>query len=132
MRRLDLDFDAAQPCGGIDQILVELAAVGPDLLDLALERGLGLGRLALLLARGLELLVVLLERVELFGLVVLRRDHRTLLRRDAAQTHRQCETKPRNEREARIETAKPPNHFGQVTPAGRYSKDIMGGLIAPD
>ena len=43
----DLAFDAAQAAGGVDQILVELAAVGAELFDLALERGFVLGRLAL-------------------------------------------------------------------------------------
>ena len=63
--RRDLAFDAAQPGGGVDQILVELAAVGAELFDLALERGLGLDRLALRVARGLQFLVALLEGVEL-------------------------------------------------------------------
>ncbi len=50
LRRLDLGFDAAQPRGGVDQVLRQFAAVGADLLDLALEGGLGLGRFALLVA----------------------------------------------------------------------------------
>src|SRR5262245_56142176 len=35
--RLDLGFDGAQASGRVDQILIELAAVGSDLLDIALE-----------------------------------------------------------------------------------------------
>ena len=46
LRRCDLRFDAAQARGGVDQVLIELAAVGADLLDLALERGFGFGRFA--------------------------------------------------------------------------------------
>ena len=52
--RGDLGFQVAQARGGVDQVLVELAPVGADLLDLELERGLGVGRLALRVARGLE------------------------------------------------------------------------------
>ena len=56
LRRLDLGLDGAGARGGIDQVLVELATIGADLLDLALERGLGFGRFALRVARGLEFL----------------------------------------------------------------------------
>ena len=52
LRRLDLGFDATQAGGGVDQVLRQLAAVDADLLDLALERGLGFGRFFLPLARG--------------------------------------------------------------------------------
>ena len=68
-----LDSTPRKRRSGIDQILIELAAVGADLFDLALERSFGLGRLALLVARRFELLIALLERVELFRFAVLRR-----------------------------------------------------------
>ena len=72
MRRCDFGFNATQTAGRIDQVLIELAPVNADLFDLTLKRYFGLGRLALLIAGGFELLVMLLERVELFCLVVLR------------------------------------------------------------
>ena len=71
-RRRDLRLNAADAAGGIDQVLVELAAIGAQLFDLALERGLGLDRSALRIAHSLEVLVVLLERVKLFRFAVLR------------------------------------------------------------
>src|SRR5262245_5663199 len=43
LRRRDLRFDCAQASGRVDQVLIELTAVGTDLLDLTLKRGLGLG-----------------------------------------------------------------------------------------
>ena len=63
-----LQFDAAQARGGVDQILIELAPVGADLLDLAFERRFRFRRLALLVARRFEFFIALLECVELFGL----------------------------------------------------------------
>ena len=134
LRRLDLGLDRTQAAGGIDQGLIELATIGADLLDLALERGLGFGRFALRVAGGLELLVVLLERVELLGLVVLR-GAAGLSRAScapsgpASASGNASPSAKRHERGARIAAAEPPkaNHFGQVTPAGWHGKDIVGG-----
>ena len=61
----DLLFDGAHARGDVDQLPVELAAVVADLLDLAAQTGLGLARLLLLAADGLQFLVALLQRVEL-------------------------------------------------------------------
>src|SRR5262249_44846776 len=83
LRRLDFRFDAAQARRGVDQILVELAAVGADLLDLAFDRGLGIRRLALLAVQLFEILVVLLEQVELDA------GRRLLRRRRGVQDRRQ-------------------------------------------
>ena len=71
LRGSDLGFEAAQTAGGIDQVLRQLAAVGADLFDLAIEGGLGFCGLALTLARGLEFLVVSLEGIERPGFVEL-------------------------------------------------------------
>ena len=57
----DLGLEIARARGGVDQFLIELAPVGADLLDLALERGLGVGGFALGVAGVLEFLVALLE-----------------------------------------------------------------------
>src|ERR1700724_4001249 len=65
LRRLDVGLDVADAGGGVDELLVERAAVGADGLDLELELGLGLQGRALLGACGVELLVVLLEHVEI-------------------------------------------------------------------
>ncbi|MEJ2378690.1 MAG: hypothetical protein P8Y71_26035 [Pseudolabrys sp.] len=101
--RFHLGFDIAQLGGGIDQRLAELAAVGADLLDLALEGGFVVGRFALLFLGRLELLVVLFERLELFGLVVLRRLLRLGERRlQPNQCQRQGKAQPGKERGARI------------------------------
>ncbi|HZQ12830.1 MAG TPA: hypothetical protein VFB31_08485 [Pseudolabrys sp.] len=125
LRSLDLGLDAAQPRRGIDQVLVELAAIGADLLDLALEGGFGVGRFALRLARRLELLVVLLERVEALGLVVWR--CRLRIERPG-ERERQGQAQSGQQRQARI-AAHPPkaNHFGQVTPAVCDGKLIVDG-----
>ena len=94
LRRFDLGLDAARARCSVDQVLVELAAVGADLLDLALECGFGFGRLALRVTGGLELLVVPLERVEGFALVGLCRRGRfvaSLLRAErTGERKRQC------------------------------------------
>ena len=129
--RRDLRFDVADAAGGVDQVLVELAAVGADLLDLALERGLGLDRLALRIARGLEVLVALLERVELFGLVGLpacARLNRALLRRAPRRRARSAIRAPAP-RQARSADRDPPkaNHCSHVTPAGWDGKTDCSG-----
>src|SRR5665213_2163121 len=72
-RRCNFRFDAANTTGGVDQVLIELAAVGAELFDFPLERGLGFGRLALGIACGLEVLVWLFQRVKFFGFVGLRK-----------------------------------------------------------
>jgi hypothetical protein len=59
----DPGLDAAHLAGNVDQLLVELAAVLADRGDVGLQLLLQLGRLALLLARGLELLLALLDGV---------------------------------------------------------------------
>ena len=122
--RGDLRFDAADAAGGIDQVLVELAAVGADLFDLALERGFGFDRFSLRVTRGLEVLVVLFEGVELFRLAVLRDLRRTFLRQHGGEHHRQSERQRRDKRGARIESPKA-NHFSHVTPADWDGKTIV-------
>ncbi|HEY0302170.1 MAG TPA: hypothetical protein VGC36_12575, partial [Rhizomicrobium sp.] len=47
LRRLDGGFGRAQPAGGVDEILRQLAAIDADLFDLALQGRLGLDRFAL-------------------------------------------------------------------------------------
>ena len=119
-------FDAANAAGGIDQVLIELAAVGAELFDFALERGFGLGRLALRVARGLEFLITLLERVELSDLSFCARWAGLSCAR-RSERHRPCKRKPRDERGARIATAEAANHCSQVTPTGCDSKIIIAG-----
>ena len=65
MRRVDLGLDVADARGGVDELLIELAPVFAERLDFALELGLAFRRLALLGARGVEFLIVLLERVRI-------------------------------------------------------------------
>ena len=122
LRRRDLGLDGAQARGGVDQALVELAAVAADLLDLALDRGFGFGGFALRAAQRFEFFVALLEQVELAGRLVLR-----LLRgraRRRVERERQSKAEPCDQREARIKTVISPesNHAVQVTPAGRHHK----------
>ena len=57
-------FGRAQAAGGVDQRLVELAAVLADGVDFELEPGLGLRGLLLLGADVFEFLVALAQRVE--------------------------------------------------------------------
>ena len=64
LRLRDPLFHGGDARGGVDDLLVELAAIVADELDLALELCLFLQRLALLGAQRLELLVALLEAVE--------------------------------------------------------------------
>ena len=63
LRRLDVGLDVADARRGIDELLIERAAVVAEGLDLELELGLASADCALLGARRVELLVVLLERV---------------------------------------------------------------------
>ncbi|HZD88569.1 MAG TPA: hypothetical protein VE224_00575 [Pseudolabrys sp.] len=114
----DLFFQPAQFAGGVDQALVELAAVGTELLDLPLERGLVVGRLVLLLAQLIEFLMTLLQSIAGAGGVVLRLRRLRLCARQPAERDRQGESEPRDQREARIKTIEPPeaNHCVQVTP----------------
>ncbi len=63
LRRLDAGLDVAHPRGGIDELLIERAPIVGNRRDLALELLLVLGRDALLGARGIELLIMLPERV---------------------------------------------------------------------
>ena len=51
------DFDVAQASGSIDEILIELAAVGANLFDFPLEASFRVSRLPLLVSRCLELFV---------------------------------------------------------------------------
>ena len=64
LRQGDPVLHAADAGRGVDELLVELAPVVSELLDLALEQRFVLGCLALLGAQHLELLVALLDRVE--------------------------------------------------------------------
>src|SRR6185437_1026656 len=122
----DLRFDTTNAAGGIDQVPIELAAVGAELFDFALERRFALGRLALRVTRGLEILITLLEGVELFRFIVLCEVGRPFLRR-RSKRHRPYKRKPRDERRARIATAEAANHCSQVTPTGCDSKVIIAG-----
>ena len=119
----DLAFDAAQAAGGVDQILVELAAVGAELFDLALERGFVLGRLALRLARGIEFVVALLDGVEFFigRLCDDLSDHLRLLRQSQRRTRHRDR---RDHRGASVEMARSANHPSQITPVRFHSKII--------
>ena len=67
VRLRDLVLHATDAGRGVDDLLIELAPVVADRLDLALEPCLVLGRLALLGAQRLELLVALLDRIETGG-----------------------------------------------------------------
>src|ERR1700689_4923401 len=110
--------------GSVDELLIERAPVGADGLDLELEPGLGFQGRALLGARGIELLVVLLERVEI-GFRRRARDDRwrwnlwrwdlggwglrrgILSERGEVGAERQYECQGRAEHEARIGAARP-------------------------
>ena len=74
----DPDLHAAHQGGDLDQLLIELGAVLPDRGDVGLQLLLQFGRLALLLARGLEFLLALLDDIGRGGGRLLRR--RGLLR----------------------------------------------------
>ena len=63
LRRLDAGLDVAHARGGIDELLIERAPIVGNRRDLALELLLVLGRDALPGARGIELLIMLPERV---------------------------------------------------------------------
>src|SRR5262249_25498637 len=84
---------AADAGGGVDDLLIELAPVVADRLDLALELDFILQRLALLGAERLELLVAFLEGVEAGGRTAAlgrrRRFRARRLRRRADQAERQ-------------------------------------------
>ena len=73
----DPGLDAAHLGGDVDQLLIELGAVLPDRGDIGLQLLLQLGRLALLLARGLEFLLALLDGIGGGGGRLLRRRGRT-------------------------------------------------------
>ena len=74
----DPGLHAAHQGGDVDQLLIELGAILPDRGDVGLQLLLQLGGLALLLARGLEFLLALLDDVGGGGGRLLRR--RGLLR----------------------------------------------------
>ena len=74
----DPGLHAAHQGGDVDQLLIELGAILPDRGDVGLQLLLQLGRLALLLARGLEFLLALLDDIRGGGGRLLRR--RGLLR----------------------------------------------------
>ena len=59
----DAGLDGADLGGDVDQLLVELGAVLPDRRDIGLQFLLQFGRLALLLARGLQFLLTLLDGI---------------------------------------------------------------------
>ena len=59
----DAGLDAAHLGGDVDQLLVELGAVLSDRRDIGLQFLLQFGRLALLLARGLQFLLALLDGI---------------------------------------------------------------------
>ncbi len=61
LRRVDIGFDVADARRGVDQLLIELAAVRAQRLDLAPQLGLAFRRIALTRARGVEFLIVLFE-----------------------------------------------------------------------
>ncbi len=119
-------LDVADVGGGVDELLIERAPVGADGLDLELESGLGFQGRALLGARGVELLVVLLEHVEIgFCRRARGRDDRwrrdlwrrnlggwglrrgILSERGEVGAERQHECQSRAEHEARIGAARP-------------------------
>jgi hypothetical protein len=86
----------------------------------------------LFVARGFELLVVLPQNVELFRVVVLRKQDRALLRSGGrSEGERQYQAKPRDKRGAQIELARSPeaNHRFNDTPAGPNDKLIIGNLL---
>src|ERR1019366_3506060 len=107
-----------------------------DLLDLALDRGFGLDRLTVRVARGLEVLVALLERVNFYRLVVLREQHGSFLCHPLdGERDRQPERQRCDKRGARIEAAEPPktNHCSHVTPVGWEGKTMVpSGLLPSD
>ena len=59
MRRVDIGLDVADARRGVDELLVEFAAIRAERLDLDPELGLVFHRLALPGARGVEFLIVL-------------------------------------------------------------------------
>ena len=64
-RGVDISFDVAHSRGGVDEILVKFAAVLSQRLDLDAQLGLTLHGLALPGQRGVEVLVVLPDRINL-------------------------------------------------------------------
>ena len=91
----DTSLDGAHARGDIDQLTIELVAVLADRGDLGLELDLGLDRIALPVARLLELLLVLLDDV--LDRRGLRRSHRPAASRPRyirspapARAHRHC------------------------------------------
>ena len=64
-RRVDTGLDVADSRGGADEILIKFATVLAQRLDLDPQLGLALHRIALAGERGVEFLIVLLERVDL-------------------------------------------------------------------
>ena len=120
-------LDLAQLGGGVDERLVELAAIIADLLDLTLDLGLGLGRFLLLIAQRLELVVVLLEQVGLVAALRLRRLGRLL----RGGGRRRGEAQRRNQRGAGVETARSEgNHCGKVRPGRRRARPPVGRFHA--
>ena len=82
-RRLDGCLDVAHACGGVDELLVERAAIVANALDLAPKLRLAFRRRALLRPNSVEFLIVLLERVG----IALRRCNRHGRRR---RSRRRC------------------------------------------
>ena len=91
----DAGLDVAQPGSGVDQRLVQLAAVEADGVDLVAEPGRGLGGLFLLRADRFELLVALADGVD--GWIGLAAGEATISA--SAPRHRGC---PHNELVRRI------------------------------
>ncbi len=65
--RIDIVFDASDPRGSADEVLIKFATVLAQRLDLDPQLGLILYRVALARERGVEFLVVLLDRVACNG-----------------------------------------------------------------
>jgi hypothetical protein len=64
LRRLDLGLDSTQARRGVYQVLIEFRTVGTDLVNFAFERGFRFGGLALLVARGFEIVIPLLQNLQ--------------------------------------------------------------------